>query len=666
MRSLASIANTLGLLAVAALLTWGAPEAWAAKKTSGTQLIEETGAYLNEALVRYQKGDFPGAKAKAQAAYFEVYENLEGLIRVNVSAKKNIELEEDFVAIRKMIVAKAPAAELGRSIGAFMAKLRAVAPELEQGIELVGEPGGAAKHAEPAKAQASTQAPAPDEGAAPASARIEPVWRQALEGVENGLAGALEAARRGDGKQGGDLVVQTQFDGYKNSLLSTAVRRFVSPQRDFENNAAFSEIAALMRKGAPLAQIEKRSAELVQVLRADLPALAPVDGAVAKAESGKPAEHQAPEKDWAKVAGDLMKEVDRALGLYGKGSATEATAAVQDAYFDIFEASGMESKIGARDANFKAKLEAHFSQLVSQMKAGAPAETLRMTVGAMKGDFLKASQLLGKGSDSPKALFLYSLMIIVREGFEAILVITAIIAYLVKSGNSAKLKVIYNAVISALVLSVITAVLVKWVFKSSAASQELTEGATMLLASLVLFSVSYWIISKAEAQKWSSYLKEKVGTALSSSSLKGLWFAAFLAVYREGAETVLFYQALSSDAAGTGLGAVAGGFVTGCVLLLGIYLVMRHGAVRLPIRAFFLATGGLLYYLSFVFAGKGVMELVEGKLFVPSPVSWMPTLPAFGIYPYLQTLVPQLAIVLAALAALYLMGRKKPQEGATP
>jgi high-affinity iron transporter len=659
MKSLASMVTAVTLLALAALLSLGTPNAWAGKKTSGTALIEETGAYLNEALTRYQKGDVPGAKAKAQAAYFEVYENLEGLIRVNVSAKKNIELEEDFVAIRKMIVSRAPAADLEKSIGAFMVKLRAVAPELEQGIELVGEPGAGNK-AEPGQGEASAKAQSQPQ----VQAHVEPVWRQAVEGIETGLGHALEMFRKGEAKGAGDLVVQTQFDGYKNSLLATAVRRFVSPGRDFENNAAFSEIAALMRSSAPLPQVEARCAELLQALRADLPSLAPVDGAVAKAETGKPAGERAPEKDWSKVIADLTAEMDRALELYGKGRAAEAIAAVQDAYFDIFEASGMEAKIGARDANFKATLEAHFSQLVAQMKGGAPARKLRATVDAMGADFGKAAQLLGKGGDSPKALFLYSLMIIVREGFEAILVITAIIAYLVKSGNQEKLKVIYNAVASALVLSVITAVLVKWVFKSSAASQELTEGGTMLLASVVLFSVSYWIISKAEAQKWSSYLKEKVGSALSSGSLKGLWFAAFLAVYREGAETVLFYQALSSDAAGSGLGAVAAGFIVGCVLLLGIYFVMRHGAVRLPIRPFFLATGGLLYYLAFVFAGKGVMELVEGKLFVPSPVSWMPTLPAFGIYPYLQTLLPQILIILAALAALFIMGRKRPQQTA--
>ncbi|GFO69435.1 iron permease [Geomonas limicola] len=655
MKKVASIAVLVTLFA-AVLIGWSGSDARAAgaKKGNGTALIEETGSYLNQSLALYKKGDLPGAKAKAQAAYFEVYENLEGLIRVNVSARKNIELEEDFVAIRKMIVAKVSADQLEKSIGAFMVKLRAVGPELESGIELVGEPCGA-KSAEDATKKAG---PTGGEKAA----HIEPVWRQAVDAIEANLAKARETQKKGDGKGAGDQVIQAQFDDYKNSLLSTAVRRYVSPERDFEHNAAFSQIAKLMRAAATPAEVETGCAALVRALNEELPTLGPIDGAVAKGDAGKPATASGPEKDWNKVSGDLVAEVQRAIELYGKGDATQAVAAVQDAYFDIFESTGMESKIGARDANLKAGIEAHFSQLVGQLKAKAPAEALQGTLENMKADLEKATKLLGKGGDSPRALFIYSLMIIVREGFEAILVITAIIAYLVKSGNREKLKVIYNAVSCALVLSVITAVLVKWVFKTSAASQEATEGATMLLASLVLFSVSYWIVSKAEAQKWSSYLKEKVGSALSSNSLKGLWFAAFLAVYREGAETVLFYQALGADAAGTGLGAIAGGFVAGCALLFVIYLVMRHGAIRLPIRPFFLATGGLLYYLSFVFAGKGVMELVEGKLFVPSAVPWMPTLPALGIYPYLQTLLPQAALLLAALAALILMGKKRPQQ----
>jgi high-affinity iron transporter len=174
--------------------------------------------------------------------------------------------------------------------------------------------------------------------------------------------------------------------------------------------------------------------------------------------------------------------------------------------------------------------------------------------------------------------------------------------------------------------------------------------------------VSYWLISKAEAQKWSSYIKEKVGHSLSSHSLSALWFAACLSVSREGAETVLFYQALASGTSAAGVGAVAGGFVTGSLLLVGLYLGMRYGAVKLPIRPFFLGTGALLYFMAFTFAGGGMMELIEGKLFQPTLVSWVPSIPAVGIYPYVQTLVPQLVIVLAALGAAVVLVLRKAQQ----
>jgi high-affinity iron transporter len=466
----------------------------------------------------------------------------------------------------------------------------------------------------------------------------------------------LDAYKKGDAKGAAELVIQTQFDDYKNSLLETAVRRNVSQQKDYENNSGFAEIAGMIQSGGAQDKVEAQIASLVKGLQSDLPGLPLVDGATA----GKAvAKTEAPKKDWTKVNADLFAEIDKAIAIYGNGEAQDAVDLVQDAYFDIFEASGMEAKIGARDANFKAKLEGHFNMIVSQMKGGVPVENIQATYAALKGDFEKAAGMLGKGADSPAALFVYSLMIILREGIEAILIITAIIAYLVKTGHRDKLKVIYNGCIAALVLSFITALLVKWVFKVSAASQEAMEGWTMLLASVVLFSVSYWLISKAEAQKWVSYIKDKVGDSLSTKSLKALWFAAFLAVYREGAETVLFYQALASGASASGLTAVIGGFVSGSVLLVGIYLAMRYGAVKLPIRPFFLCTGTLLYYMAFVFAGQGVMELIEGKIFQPSLISWMPTIQFIGVYPYAQTLVPQLLIVLAAVVGLAIMARRR-------
>ncbi len=634
------------LLALAIAVTGPTALVQADEKPNYKGMIDDVGGFLNEALVLYKKGNIAEAKRKAQSAYFEVYENLEGPIRINISAKKNIELEEEFIAIRKMIVGREPVSAVEARISEFMTSLRALIPELEEGVDLVAEATSGKKQ------QTGEQS-------MPGTTDVEPAWLQAFENIQSRLGKALEVYKQGDPKKAAELVLQTQFDDYKNSLLETAVRRYVSQKKDFENNSGFSEVVGMIRSGNVPAKVETQIAGLLTGLRQDLPGLPLVDGAVSKKDAGKFAETKVPEKDWTKVTDDLFHEIDKALALYKNGETKNAVNLVQDAYFDVFEASGMEAKIGARDANFKAELEGHFNMIVGQMKNSVPVEGMESTLSAMKKDFDKAVAMLGKGADSPMALFFYSLMIILREGIEAILIITAIIAYLAKSGNKDKLKVIYNGVWSALALSVVTAVLVKWVFKTSAASQEIMEGATMLLAAVVLFSISYWLISKAEARKWVSYIKEKVGSSVSSNSLKALWFAAFLAVYREGAETVLFYQALASDAAASGVTAVAGGFVLGSLLLVGIYLGMRYGALKLPLRPFFLFTGALLYYMAFVFAGKGMMELVEGKLFEPSLVSWIPRVPFIGVYPYTQTLIPQLLIILAAAAGLAFMARRK-------
>ncbi|HBB18542.1 MAG TPA: iron permease [Syntrophus sp. (in: bacteria)] len=640
-------AMSVVLVVIAMAVTVTISDVQANEKLDYKGMVEEIGGIFNEALTLYKKGNAQEAKLKAQAAYLEVFENLEGPIRINVSAKKNYELEQEFIAIRKMIIAKEPAAAIEKRITAFMTELRVVTAKLEGGFELVAE---ASDDAKPQGGETEGKGD---------TAGVEPVWLQSFENIQAGLGKALDAYRKGDAKGAAEFVIQAQFDDYKNSLFETAVRRHISQKKDYENNADFTGITEMIQNGIAPEKVEERITALVNGLQADLPGLPVVEGAISKSEAGKPAEGGLPEKDWKKVVGDLFAQFDKAIALYEKGEKKEASVLVQEAYFDVFEASGMESKIGARDANFKAKLEGHFSMIAGQMKNSAPVEEIKGTLSAMKSDFEKGAEMLGKGKESPVTLFLYSLMIILREGIEAILIITAIIAYLLKTGNRDKLKVIYNGCIAALVLSVVTALLVKWVFKVSAASQEAMEGWTMLLASVVLFSVSYWLISKAEGQKWASYIKDKVGESVSSNSLKALWFAAFLAIYREGAETVLFYQALAVDATASGVTAVAGGFVTGCVLLVGIFMAMRFGAVKLPIRPFFLCTGALLYYMAFVFAGKGMMELIAGKLFEPSLVSWMPTVQMLGVFPYVQTLVPQLIITLAAAVGLAVMVRRR-------
>lgn len=609
-------------------------------------MADRIGVFLNEAVADYKSGNVESAKTKVQKAYFEVFENLEGPIRVNISAKKSYALEAEFGDIRKLIIDGIPAAEVEARVKAQIAEIEKTLPELENGFQLKAEVSDAV--AESISAGAETT---PAE-----SVRVEPHWANVVDGIGSTLDQAASAYEGGDGERARTLIVAAQFDGYKNSLLETAVRRNVSQRMDIEINAEFVRIVGLVRDGKPARMVRASTKVLVDDLRRWIGGLPLLPGM----EVAQTAADAAPEVNWHAVATQVLDEMKKAVSIHREGDTDRAVGHIQDTYFDVFEASGMEGKIGARDAAFKTQLEGHFNKAMGLMKNGASAADLEQALIDMSDDLDRAVSILGEGSESPVSLFVYALLIILREGFEAILIVTAILAYLVKTGNKDKQRIIYQSVAVALAASLVTAVLIKWVFKTSAASQEVLEGATMLLAAVVLFSMSYWLVSKAETQKWIAYIKDKVSDSLSSGSLRALWFASFLAVYREGAETVLFYEALTLDADAAGITAIAGGFAVGCVLLAVLYSAMRFGAMRIAIRPFFMITGTLLYYMAFVFAGKGMMELIEGKVIEPTLVSWLPEVPMVGMFPYWQTLAPQALLIMALVPAVFILTRRKP------
>lgn len=646
------LALALALVLLALILLFAAPGA-AQDGPDYRGLVERIDALLAQAAEDYATGDVAAAKQAVQRAYFEIFENLEGPIRVNVSAARSHELEAEFGAIRKMMIDGAPADAVAARITRHVATLDAVVPVLEDGFVLRAERSPAAA----AAADADADADAPSSPAAPRV--VQPYWRQVVATIRADLMAAADALEDGRAEEAKALIVKAQFDGYKNSLLETAIRRHVSQAQDIAFNAEFTRILGLVEEGREARLIRGSARVLAEDMTSRLPGL-PLVG-VAKSEAATAA--PPPEADWAAVRGRIAAAVAAAVER-APADPAGASELLQDAYFDVFEASGMESRVGARDPAFKTRIEAHFSKLMALIGAGAPAGDLAAEAAALDADLADAASLLGGESDDAPALFGYALLILLREGFEAILIVTALSAYLVKTGHGDRQRVIVNAVIAALLASVATAVVLKLVLRASAASQEVLEGGTMLIAAVILFTMSYWLIAKAEAEKWSSYIQGKVRGALSSGSVAALWFTSFLAVYREGAETVLFFQALTTDADADGLTAIAGGFAVGCAGLAGVYRAMRAGALRLPIRPFFQITSALLYAMSFVFIGKGVMELVEGKVLTPTLADWAPQIPAIGLYPYWQSLLPQAALIAAAVVALAVVARQRKERTA--
>jgi high-affinity iron transporter len=189
------------------------------------------------------------------------------------------------------------------------------------------------------------------------------------------------------------------------------------------------------------------------------------------------------------------------------------------------------------------------------------------------------------------------------------------------------------------------------VLRAVPASREVIEGATMLIAVAVLFSVSYWLISKVEAAKWQQFIRGKVNAALEHGGGKALAFVAFLAVYREGAETALFYQALFNEGHGNGL-PITLGIVVGFAVLAVIFTLFYRFGVRIPLRPFFATTSVLLYYMAFVFMGKGIRELQEGNLMSITVIPGFPHVEALGLFPSVETLLGQALLIALFVFAL--------------
>jgi high-affinity iron transporter len=228
-------------------------------------------------------------------------------------------------------------------------------------------------------------------------------------------------------------------------------------------------------------------------------------------------------------------------------------------------------------------------------------------------------------------------------------------AFLARAGAAERKREIGLGVLWAVAASLLTALGYATIFRNASASQEGLEGLTMLVAAVVLFWVSYWLVSKIELKKWQAFVAARMGKALTSRRALALAAVAFLAVYREGFETVLFYAALFASAGGApGASAgIASGIVLGLAGLGVVYYLMQRYGTRLPLKPFFAVTSALLYLMAFSFAGQGIAELQAAGYVSVTPLRWVPAVPALGIFPTLQSFLLQ-ALLAAALAAALL------------
>jgi len=348
-----------------------------------------------------------------------------------------------------------------------------------------------------------------------------------------------------------------------------------------------------------------------------------------------------------RTGGEALVRSVRLLGesleAYRAGRAREAQDLAVSSYLDGFEP--VEPSLDALDRDLRVRVESEMIRYRTLLRDGAPVAEVQAQAEKLQGLLAEVQRVLAGGSLAAGPAFVSAFVILLREGLEAVLVVAAIIALLVRAGRRDALPAVHGGWIAALGLGALTWLAASHVVTISGATRELTEGITALAATAVLLYVGFWMHDKSHARQWDAYLRSRLRGALGRSATWGLASVSFLAVYREVFETVLFYQALWLQTAPGGQHALVAGLGAAAVALgLSSWLIIR-GSLRLPLGVFFGATSLVLAGLAIILAGKGIAALQEAAVLAPHPIG-APRVPLLGVYPDLLGLLLQAGLVL--------------------
>jgi high-affinity iron transporter len=331
---------------------------------------------------------------------------------------------------------------------------------------------------------------------------------------------------------------------------------------------------------------------------------------------------------------------------YREGKDAAAYQAAASAYLEGFEL--VESSLDTIAGELRLTIEEAMTQYRNLLRENAPIDTVRQQLEHLYRLLDVAQQQLSSTTLASGAAFGAALIILLREGLEALLVVAALAAFLIKTGRRDGLPYLHTGWIGALALGAVTWLASAYVIEISGAGREMTEGVAAIIAAGVLFYVGFWMHDKTHARKWQRFIEGNVQKALTRGTLWGLAGLSFIAVYREVFETILFYQALwvQADSAGSSM-VLAGMGVAVVALVVAAWLILRYSA-RLPLRQFFSISGTFMFILAVILAGKGVAALQEAGKLPINPIPF-PRVEILGIYPNSQGLILQVAMVAIAL-----------------
>lgn len=364
---------------------------------------------------------------------------------------------------------------------------------------------------------------------------------------------------------------------------------------------------------------------------------------------------------------DIRIKLVDLLQQYKGGEYDEAFLTARSAYLDSYE--GIEIPIRPINPDFTLDMEIKFAELRNLIQQHQPYDKIEAKIVEIRNGLDESERLVtGTGSIAPSLAFTTSFSIIFREGLESALIIGAILAYLDASRNTRYKKHVYLGIVIAIIATVITWYVAQFIIGISGASRELIEAIAGISAVAVLFWVSFWILNKVETKKWIEFVKAKVWQATTTGSVMVFAMLSFFTVYREGFETVLFYQAMFSFAKNMETFVLLG-LVLGLAVIISVVFIIRKIGKKLPLRVLFGLTMAIGAYMSIAFIGNAIREFQEvGYISTTHLFGIIPRLEInlatmTGIHPTLETTVAQIILlsvyVIGSLYILIIQPRRK-------
>ena len=356
----------------------------------------------------------------------------------------------------------------------------------------------------------------------------------------------------------------------------------------------------------------------------------------------------------------IRVKLDETLRLYREGNSEGALSTSRLAYLDSYEK--IEVPLRPIDPDFTLDMEIRFAELRNLIQSGALYGQVEAKVVEIRRGLDESERLVsGTGIVAPAIAFSTSFSIIFREGLESALIVGAILTYLEVSRNERFKKHVYYGIVLAFAATSVTWIIARFIIEISGANKALIEAIAGVSAVAVLFWVSFWILNKVETKRWIEFVKAKVWKATTTGSVTVFIMLSFFTVYREGFETVLFYQAMISFAKYMEWYVFAGLFA-GLGVIIGVTFLVRKLGKKLPLRVLFGLTMAIGAYMSIAFMGNAVREFQEvGYISTTHLIGTVPrldinTATMTGIHPTLETIVAQVILLGVYLAgSLYVL-----------